>query len=704
MMDNKNLLPVIIIPGFMSSGLEIKNSDKRKHWINKRIWLNLKSLGFESFSKSGRVNYIDEEKKNETSLECVNDWLGHMCLQEDMQNETCGVEIRAIPGLEGVDYLTPGTLTNHLSYVFGPVIDVLKGSGYTENNLAAAPYDWRLPPNTLETRDRYFSNLIQKVEELFLKNNNTPVVLLCHSLGCKTGHYFLNFAKARVGQQWLNTYVHTFMPVGAPHIGAPKSIRSLVTGDKMGLDAFLKDEEGLAIARSFGSGPWLMPCKLPKECAPPNVWLRKDGLLHIEIMPTDFSPLFQNICPMPKVKICILYGSKKKLTAGFKNHFHQNYVYFPERFIFSVPNSPTELEAIQIILYEPGLGLTRKLSETGPYYSWMCCPLRSFLKILRFPIKYCLCLLCLVIYKILQCVLCTASHATEAAAKQMGGTTMLAVSGKQKLSKFFGQNKQEEILEISLEHCHNKKGGILKRLFRKQTRVTLTLNLKFIRSTLDYDEHSNLTEIAAIESPPKFSSEYQLAASNFLPIHATNMKATYKKLPGHELLQKQGLVRVDKLLHDIIDSDELGPRSLSAFDPPPIKLVKAIYGINLPTEVGAVYKHSSIVLSRQKIQSRFELDIEAKPNTKNYKISKGIILEHKATPQVIHHPKHSKNVSSTEVLRCSGDGTVPYWSLQHCRTWQGLCDVTIHELEGAEHREILADVRFHDILLDYLLN
>ena len=52
--------------------------------------------------------------------------------------------------------------------------------------------------------------------------------------------------------------------------------------------------------------------------------------------------------------------------------------------------------------------------------------------------------------------------------------------------------------------------------------------------------------------------------------------------------------------------------------------------------------------------------------------------------------------------KVSGDGTVPYWSLQHCKTWKGpKRDVTVVELDKAEHREILADARFHKALLDY---
>mmetsp|Transcript_25733 Transcript_25733/g.36622 ORF Transcript_25733/g.36622 Transcript_25733/m.36622 type:complete len:179 (-) Transcript_25733:24-560(-) len=54
--QNVKLLPILIIPGFMSSGMEVKESDIRESWVGERIWLNLKSLGFECFGGSKKNN------------------------------------------------------------------------------------------------------------------------------------------------------------------------------------------------------------------------------------------------------------------------------------------------------------------------------------------------------------------------------------------------------------------------------------------------------------------------------------------------------------------------------------------------------------------------------------------------------------------------------------------------------------------------
>ena len=46
-------------------------------------------------------------------------------------------------------------------------------------------------------------------------------------------------------------------------MGAPKAVRGLCIGDKMGLDAFISTEEALNMSRRMGSTAWLFP-ELPE--------------------------------------------------------------------------------------------------------------------------------------------------------------------------------------------------------------------------------------------------------------------------------------------------------------------------------------------------------------------------------------------------------------------------------------------------------
>ena len=139
-------LPVLILPGFMSSGLTIQKSP-HKSWEGKRLWLNISSAGFNSLHVGGALrkneqrrstmnlmgddgrkkepldpsseemqwvqmmywihtiwmtiylskhlfhihSFISQEYKRQ--LECKSRWLWHMRLQSDMLHEKEGVEV-----------------------------------------------------------------------------------------------------------------------------------------------------------------------------------------------------------------------------------------------------------------------------------------------------------------------------------------------------------------------------------------------------------------------------------------------------------------------------------------------------------------------------------------------------------------------------------------------------------------------------------
>lgn len=162
--------------------------------------------------------------------------------------------MRALEGLNGVDYLQHGAVAEASTWVFGKVIRHLKAHGYSDRNLKAvrkyaraqwmtdflqldhwrfhlqAPYDWRLPPQFLETRDQYFSRLGKMIEGMVQTNHN-KVVLLAHSMGCKTCHYFLYWVHERRGRRWIDQHIHGLFAISGPFLGSPKAFRSTLMGE-----------------------------------------------------------------------------------------------------------------------------------------------------------------------------------------------------------------------------------------------------------------------------------------------------------------------------------------------------------------------------------------------------------------------------------------------------------------------------------------
>jgi len=375
--------PVVFIPGFASSALTVEQGDEL--WKSERIWLSLNKLGGEkwrlfsedmsrvsktifktvsSISRSSMsimpnfklisstsTSSSEEDEKEEIQIDTKekdvkvmsdspykNDWFRHLSLQSDGYSDPPGIKVRSVDGVGGVSYLCPGMLTDALSYVMGPLIEQLREVGYSEEagNLLAASYDWRIPGTLLEERDGYFSSLMKSIEKLYYANSNTPVAVICHSMGNRTFHIFLNWVKItgfnklykkstsslstssspmtsthshhaqkvekkedelKDGQEWIDKFIYSFIAVGSPWLGAPKSLRGTISGERMGLELFLDETEAKIWGRTIGSTKGLWPIQFQNFFSDPS----KQGFINIwneekqQYISTPLDQVFQHI-------------------------------------------------------------------------------------------------------------------------------------------------------------------------------------------------------------------------------------------------------------------------------------------------------------------------------------------------------------------------------------------------------------------------
>ena len=110
------------------------------------------------------------------------------------------------------------------------------------------------------------------------------------------------------------------------------------------------------------------------------------------------------------------------------------------------------------------------------------------------------------------------------------------------------------------------------------------------------------------------------------------------------------------------DQDPCIPGGSSA-DAPPIKRMFHVYGINLDTETGYAFKGDG----------SNELDSSVSGRANGYLHKGGIIHETEDTSQMAFDPTLCAQGSAAPTVsrRCSGDGTVPYMSMQHTASWNG---------------------------------
>jgi hypothetical protein len=178
-------MPVLIVPGFMSSGLEIQESSRHPEWVGKRAWLDLQTLGLQAVSRSLQSNGSpnpaspaavveagdspmsvvegapstegassssdeDDEETEEGSHKLhalKNEWIRHMLLGPGGWEDPPGVRVRPIEsnfGLDAVEYLVHGMIGHQMSWVFAGIVQQLRAVGYEVT--AQRSTEWQRPP------------------------------------------------------------------------------------------------------------------------------------------------------------------------------------------------------------------------------------------------------------------------------------------------------------------------------------------------------------------------------------------------------------------------------------------------------------------------------------------------------------------------------------------------------------------------------
>jgi len=243
--------PIVFLPGFASTQLHswgyfnCPNSPVDVY-VGDRVWLS-----------TSKVLAVDPFRSS-----C---WIRCMMLQPlNQTDDVC--KLRPATGLNAITELDPGAITGPLSVVFKSLFSTLvEAFDYGPENMIAATYDFRLPPMIMERRDRFFSRLVDKFERLRQSNNNTPSIVISHSLGGKVFGYFVQFVKAtkpHIWQEWFDQHILAYFSVATPELGAVEAIRAAVTGITFGLP--ISTASAKVMTSSFGSSAWMLPMNDPR--------------------------------------------------------------------------------------------------------------------------------------------------------------------------------------------------------------------------------------------------------------------------------------------------------------------------------------------------------------------------------------------------------------------------------------------------------
>lgn len=194
-----------------------------------------------------------------------------------------GVETRVdgFGSSESVEFVDPAKVIG-TSY-FDTLVKQLVGLGYERNrNIFGAPYDFRRAPNELQD---YFRDLKSLVERAYRDNNDEKVALICHSMGCLNGLYFLNSQT----QTWKDKHIRMLVSLSGVWGGSVKAMKAFASGDNFGV-LVIPSLSLRKDVRTFPSLAYLLPSK--------DVWPEEATLIknrNKSYTVNDYKRFFQDI-------------------------------------------------------------------------------------------------------------------------------------------------------------------------------------------------------------------------------------------------------------------------------------------------------------------------------------------------------------------------------------------------------------------------
>jgi len=210
----KAVEPVVILPGFLSSGL--MNTIERPADVPRgcqqsrsvyQVWLNIPNIvRLRCFHAQMHVIMTVNPNITYTHNEGTNirgkDWGG-------------------TEGIESLSFWAPNQVE-----IFRVMVETLVELGWVRGtSLRGAPYDWMFPGWHYEEFG-FYDELEALVEETYVSNRNQSVHLIGHSMGTLQLLQFLNSRS----QAWKDTYVASYIAITPLYIGAPLAIRAILTG------------------------------------------------------------------------------------------------------------------------------------------------------------------------------------------------------------------------------------------------------------------------------------------------------------------------------------------------------------------------------------------------------------------------------------------------------------------------------------------
>lgn len=169
--------PIFLLPGLASTRLVAWKFKKcgaltSDIKVQDNVWLNINLV-----LRMGTTIDID----------CLKQCLSLGLNQSDTDDWETGCKLRPDEGLDSIASLAPGgigadLLVGGVNTVYSWLIQWLADNlGYDVTNMIAFPYDWRLTPSVMESRDGFLSMMRKRIEGA-VATSKQPGIMVAHSM------------------------------------------------------------------------------------------------------------------------------------------------------------------------------------------------------------------------------------------------------------------------------------------------------------------------------------------------------------------------------------------------------------------------------------------------------------------------------------------------------------------------------------------
>eukprot|EP00984_Skeletonema_dohrnii_P004122 scaffold1433_cov128-Skeletonema_dohrnii-CCMP3373.AAC.6 len=205
---NNQRPPVFLLPGLASTRLvswkhkpcpqspllsDIKMLDHV--WLNMNLLIQMATIDVRCWSECmtlGRYqsDYDDDGGEYSNVTDATTESDGDNDSQNEEETTTTrmhGCKLRPDEGLDSISSLAPGSISSNLlvggtNTVYAWLIQWLADNlGYDVTSIVALPYDWRLSPDKMESRDGFLTLMRKKIEAA-VESNGLPGIMVAHSV------------------------------------------------------------------------------------------------------------------------------------------------------------------------------------------------------------------------------------------------------------------------------------------------------------------------------------------------------------------------------------------------------------------------------------------------------------------------------------------------------------------------------------------